>query len=126
VSRVLNREDAVLIVVTCRSAWSPPSTRVVRAVAQELQITIERPGAGPSDRPHGTVPQGAGTHRSRGLAGARGEDVRADREGLLQLRPRRRLPRAVAKAVRRQVILIGMEAHVCVYQTSVDLINAGV
>jgi nicotinamidase-related amidase len=26
---------------------------------------------------------------------------------------------------RRQVLLVGMETHVCVYQTSVDLINAG-
>jgi nicotinamidase-related amidase len=32
---------------------------------------------------------------------------------------------AIAKTVRRQVVLIGMEAHVCVYQTSVDLVNAG-
>src|SRR3972149_2455336 len=66
----------------------------VRAVAQELQ---DRHRGGrdprPADRPHGTVPEGSGPHRPRRRSGARGELVRADREGHLQLRPRRGGPR---------------------------------
>ncbi len=125
--RVLNREDAVLVVVDVQE-------RLVPAIHKELyerslknfKIVIE--AAGTLGLPivlteqypkglGGTVPdvvqalEGKSYQRIEKVTFSCGRD-----EGFLA---------AIAKTARRQIVLIGMETHVCVYQTSVDLINAG-
>lgn len=125
--RVLNREDAVLVVVDVQE-------RLVPAIHKELyerslknfKMVIE--AAGTLGLPivlteqypkglGGTVPdvvqalEGKSYQRIEKVTFSCGRD-----EGFLA---------AIAKTARRQIVLIGMETHVCVYQTSVDLINAG-
>ncbi|HBG72418.1 MAG TPA: hydrolase [Deltaproteobacteria bacterium] len=125
--RVLNREDAVLVVVDVQE-------RLVPAIHKELyerslknfKIVIE--AAGTLGLPivlteqypkglGGTVPdvvqalEGKSYQRIEKVTFSCGRD-----EGFLA---------AIAKTARRQIVLIGMETHVCVYQTSVDLIDAG-
>jgi len=127
VKRVLNREDAVLVVVDVQE-------RLVPAIHKELyerslknfKIVIEAAGTLglpivlTEQYPKGlgrTVPdvvqalEGNSYERIEKVTFSCGRD-----EGFLA---------AIAKTARRQIVLIGMETHVCVYQTSVDLIDAG-
>jgi nicotinamidase-related amidase len=127
VTRVLNREDAALVVVDVQE-------RLVTAIDKELyerslknfKIAIEAAGTlGLPILLTEQYPKGLGhtvPEVLRALEGKKHERIEkvsfscGRDEGFLA---------AVAKTARRQVIVIGMEAHVCVYQTSVDLINAG-
>lgn len=125
--RALNREDSVLVVVDVQE-------RLVPAIHKELyerslknfKIVIEAAGTLglpivlTEQYPKGlgrTVPdvvqalEGKSYERIEKVTFSCGRD-----EGFLA---------AIAKIARRQIVLIGMETHVCVYQTSVDLINAG-
>lgn len=125
--RALNREDAVLVVVDVQE-------RLVPAIHKELyerslknfKIVIEAAGTLgipillTEQYPKGlgrTVPDvvqalgGKAYERIEKVTFSCGRD-----EGFLA---------AVAKTARRQIVLVGMETHVCVYQTSVDLLNAG-
>ena len=126
-NRVLNRDDAVLVVVDVQERLVPAIDKELYARSlKNFKIAIE--AAGTLGLPillteqypkglGGTVPdvlkalEGKKYGRIEKVSFSCGRD-----EGFLA---------ALAKTVRRQVILIGMETHVCVYQTSVDLINAG-
>jgi nicotinamidase-related amidase len=126
-SRVLNREDAVLVVVDVQERLVPAIDKELYArslrnfkVAIETAGTLGLPIVLTEQYPKGlgrTVPDVL-----RALEGKTYERIDkvsfscARNEGFLA---------ALAKIARRQVILIGMETHVCVYQTSVDLLNAG-
>jgi len=126
-SRVLNREDAVLVVVDVQERLVPAIDKELYArslknfkIAIEAAGTLGLPIVLTEQYPKGlghTVPdvvralEGKSYERIEKVAFSCGRD-----EAFLA---------AIAKTVRRQVILIGMETHVCVYQTSVDLINAG-
>jgi nicotinamidase-related amidase len=127
VTRVLNREDAVLVVVDVQERLVPAIDKELYARSlKNFKITIE--AAGTLGLPivlTEQYPRGLGhtvpdvLHALEGKTYARIEKVAfscARDEGFLT---------AIAKTVRRQVILIGMETHVCVYLTSVDLIHAG-
>jgi len=127
VNRVLDRETAVLVVVDVQE-------RLVPAIDKDLytrslgnfKIVIE--AAGTLGLPivlTEQYPKGLGRtvpdvlRALEGKAYERIEKVSfscARDETFLDL---------IAKTGRRQVVLIGMETHVCVYQTSVDLLNAG-
>ena len=126
-SRVLNREDAVLVVVDVQERLVPAIDKELYArslrnfkIAIEAAGTLGLPIVLTEQYPKGlgpTVPdvvralEGMSYERIEKVAFSCGRD-----EAFLA---------AIAKTVRRQVILIGMETHVCVYQTSVDLVNAG-
>jgi nicotinamidase-related amidase len=126
-SRVLNREDAVLIVVDVQERLVPAIDKELYARSlKNFKITIEAaatlglPILLTEQYPRGlgpTVPdvlqalEGKTYERIEKVAFSCARD-----EGFLA---------AVAKTARRQVVLIGMETHVCVYLTSVDLVNAG-
>jgi nicotinamidase-related amidase len=127
VRRVLNRENAVLVVVDVQERLVPAIDKELYSrslknfkIAIEAAGTLGLPIVLTEQYPRGlghTVPdvlkalEGKKFERIEKVAFSCGRD-----ELFLS---------AIAKTVRRQVILIGMEAHVCVYQTSVDLINAG-
>lgn len=123
----LNREDALLLVVDVQE-------RLVPAIHKELypntlrnmQIMIEAAGTlGLPILLTEQYPKGLGSTVSEVLRPLEGKKFQriekltfscARDEGFLQ---------AVAAANRKQVAIIGMETHVCVYQTSVDLKRAG-
>ena len=126
-NRVLNRDDAVLVVVDVQERLVPAIDKELYArslknfkIAIEAAGTLGLPIVLTEQYPKGlggTVPdvlkalEGKTYARIEKVSFSCGRD-----EGFFA---------ALAKTVRRQVILIGMETHVCVYQTSVDLINAG-
>jgi nicotinamidase-related amidase len=127
VKRVLNREDAVLIVVDVQE-------RLVPAIHPELygrfqkNMKIVAETAGTLGLPillTEQYPKGLGKTVPDVMKALEGRPYQliekvtfscARDEGFLD---------ALSKKGRRQVVLVGMEAHVCVYQTSVDLTNAG-
>ncbi len=123
----LNRDETQLLVVDIQEKLVPAihpdlyprclkNVKVMIEAAHALGIPIllteQYPkGLGP------TVPEVLGALAGKGHR--RIEKVTfscARDEGFLQ---------ALAAAGRRQVAIVGMETHVCVYQTSVDLIRAG-
>ena len=125
--RVLNREDAVLVVVDVQERLVPAIHReLYERSIRNFKIVIEAAGTLgipivlTEQYPKGlgrTVPdvvqalEGKPYERIEKVAFSCGRD-----EGFLA---------AIAKTARRQIVIVGMETHVCVYQTSVDLINAG-
>jgi nicotinamidase-related amidase len=127
VARVLNREDAVLVVVDVQERLVPAIDKELYArslknfkIAIEAAGTLGLPIVLTEQYPKGlgrTVPDVV--QALEGKTYERVEKVSfscARDEGFLTV---------LAKTGRRQVVMIGMETHVCVYQTSVDLLNAG-
>ena len=126
-SRVLNREDAVLVVVDVQERLVPAIDKELYARSlKNFKVTIE--AAGTLGLPiflTEQYPRGLGPTVPdvlRALEGKTYERIEkisfscANDEGFLA---------AIAKTARRQVVLIGMETHVCVYLTSIGLVNAG-
>jgi nicotinamidase-related amidase len=127
VTRVVNREDAVLVVVDVQERLVPAIDReLYERSIRNFKIVIEAAGTLgipivlTEQYPKGlgrTVPdvvqalEGKAFERIEKVSFSCGRD-----EGFLA---------AIAKTARRQVVIVGMETHVCVYQTSLDLINAG-
>ena len=125
--RVANREDSVLVVVDVQERLVPAIDReLYERSVRNFKIVIEAAGTLgipivlTEQYPKGlgrTVPdvvralEGKPFERIEKVAFSCGRD-----EGFLA---------AIAKTARRQVVIVGMETHVCVYQTSLDLINAG-
>ena len=125
--RVVNREDAVLVVVDVQERLVPAIDReLYERSIRNFKIVIEAAGTLgipivlTEQYPKGlgrTVPdvvqalEGKAFERIEKVSFSCGRD-----EGFLA---------AIAKTARRQVVIVGMETHVCVYQTSLDLINAG-
>ena len=125
--RVPNREDAVLVVVDVQERLVPAiDPELYERSLKNMKIVIEAaatlglPILLTEQYPKGlgkTVPEVAKAFEGR--PHQRIEKVSfscARDEGFLA---------ALSQYGRRQAILAGMETHVCVYQTSVDLINAG-
>jgi len=127
VKRVLNREDAVLVVVDVQERLVPAIDKdLYERSLKNFKIIIETAGTlGLPILLTEQYPKGLGRTVAPVLAALEGKSYGllekltfscARDEGFLS---------AVAGTGRRQVILVGMETHVCVYQTSVDLLNAG-
>lgn len=127
VNRVLNREDAVLVVIDVQERLVPvidkelfDRSRRNIAIAVETAWTLKLPILLTEQYPKGlgrTIPL-----IIEALEGKVYETVEkitfscARNESFLT---------ALVGAERRQVLLTGMETHVCVYQTAIDLVNAG-
>jgi nicotinamidase-related amidase len=125
--RVLNRKDAVLIVVDVQERLVPAIDRelyersvknfkiaieAARTLGLPILLTEQYPeGLGRTVVPVLTALEGTGYERIEKVTFSCARDDR--------------FLSALSKTGRRQVILIGMEAHVCVYQTSVELKSAG-
>ena len=125
--RVPNREDAVMIVVDIQERLVPAiHPELYGRALKNMKIAIEAAGTlGLPILLTEQYPMGLGRTVPDVTKALEGKPYQllekltfscARDEGFLA---------ALAKTGRRQVILIGMETHVCVYQTSVDLTNAG-
>jgi nicotinamidase-related amidase len=124
-SRVLNRDDAVLVVVDVQERLVPAIDKDLYARSlKNFKIMIESAGTlGLPILLTEQYPKGLGRTVPdvlQALEGKKYERIEkvsfscARDEGFLA---------AVAKTVRRQVVLIGMETHVCVYQTVRGLVE---
>lgn len=123
----LNREDSLLLVVDVQERLVPAIHKDLYPRAlRNMQIMIEAAGTlGLPILLTEQYPKGLGPTVQEILLPLDGKEFKriekvtfscARDEGFLQ---------AVAAANRRQILIIGMETHVCVYQTSVDLTRAG-
>lgn len=126
-SRVLNREDAVLVVIDVQERLVPAIDKALYERARRnIAVLIETAGAlGLPILLMEQYPKGLGRTVAtvlEPLEGKRYESMEkiafscARDEGFLS---------KLMKTGRGQVILTGMESHVCVYQTALDLVNAG-
>ena len=126
-SRVLDRENAVLVVVDVQERLVPAIDKELYARSlKNFKIAIEAAGTlGLPILLTEQYPKGLGSTVPDVLQALEGKTYdRIEKDAFSCGRDERFLA-ALAKTARRQVVLIGMEAHVCVYQTSVDLLNAG-
>ncbi|HEU4949403.1 MAG TPA: isochorismatase family protein [Candidatus Deferrimicrobiaceae bacterium] len=125
--RVLNREDAVLVVVDVQERLVPAIDReLYERSLKNFKIVLE--AAGTLGLPivlTEQYPKGLGRTVSPVLQALEGKAYERIEKVAFSCGRDERFLAAIAKTVRHQVILVGMETHVCVYQTSVDLINAG-
>jgi nicotinamidase-related amidase len=123
----LNREEAVLVVVDVQERLVPAIHKDLYSRSlKNMQIAIEAAGTlGLPILLTEQYPKGLGKTVPEVMRALDGKDYRliekmtfssARDEGFLS---------AVSDLNRRQVIMVGMETHVCVYQTSVDLSRAG-
>lgn len=123
----LNRDDALLLVVDIQERLVPAIHKdLYPGALKNMQIMIEAAGTlGLPILLTEQYPKGLGPTVQEILRPLEGKQFRriekvtfscARDEGFLQ---------AVAAARRKQIVVIGMETHVCVYQTSVDLTRAG-
>ena len=125
--RVLNKEDAVLVVVDVQERLVPAIDKELYARSlKNFKIVIE--AAGTMGIPivlTEQYPKGLGRTVPEVLRALDGKSFERIEKVSFSCGRDETFLGAIAKTVRRQVILIGMETHVCVYQTSVDLMNAG-
>lgn len=124
---VLNREEVLLIVVDVQERLVPAIHKdLYPASLKNMKIMIETAGTlGLPILLTEQYPKGLGRTAPEILGALEGKEYRliekvtfscARDEGFLE---------AVSAANRKQVVIVGMETHVCVYQTTVDLIRAG-
>lgn len=123
----LNREEAVLVVVDVQEKLVPaihqdlyPRSLKNIQIAIEAAATLELPILLTEQYPKGlgkTVPEVMRSLEGRNYRLIEKMTFSCARdEGFLS---------AVSDLNRKQVVMVGMETHVCVYQTSVDLSRAG-
>ncbi len=123
----LNREEAVLVVVDVQEKLVPaihkdlyPRSLKNMQIAIEAAATLELPILLTEQYPKGlgkTVPEVMRSLEGRNYRRIEKMTFSCARdEGFLS---------AVSDLNRKQVVMVGMETHVCVYQTSVDLSRAG-
>jgi len=127
VKRVLNREDAVLVVVDVQERLVPAIHReLYERSVRNFKIVIEAAGTlGIPIVLTEQYPKGLGHTVSDVLQALEGKKFERIEKVSFSCGRDEGFLAAVAKTARRQVAIVGMETHVCVYQTSVDLINAG-
>lgn len=123
----LNREDALLLVVDVQERLVPAIHKdLYPASLRNMKVMIEAAGLlGLPILLTEQYPKGLGRTVPEILSSLEGKEYRlvekvtfscARDEGFLE---------AVSSGGRKQVMIVGMETHVCVYQTAVDLIRAG-
>jgi nicotinamidase-related amidase len=124
---LLNREDAVLVIVDIQE-------RLVTAIDRELYrvalkntlIMVE--AAGTLELPiivTEQYPKGLGHTVPEVGEALQGKDVSLVEKSTFSCARDKTFLGLLGGKARRQAILVGMETHVCVYQTAVDLLRAG-
>lgn len=123
----LNREEAVLVVVDVQERLVPAIHKdLYPRSLKNMQIAIE--AAGTLGLPiilTEQYPKGLGKTVPEIMGSLGGKDYRLIEKMTFSCARDEGFLSAVSDLNRRQVIMVGMETHVCVYQTSVDLTRAG-
>jgi nicotinamidase-related amidase len=124
---VLNREDAVLVVVDVQERLVPAIDKELYARSlKNFKITIEAAGTlGLPILLTEQYPRGLGPTVPDVLRALEGKTYERIEKISFSCTRDEGFLAAISKTARRQVVLIGMETHVCVYLTSVELVNAG-
>jgi nicotinamidase-related amidase len=121
---MLNDSDALLLMVDFQVKLLPFTWDAEGVTARTVRLIQ---GARRLDLPilvTEQYPQGLGTTDPRMIA-ALGEAYRPIVKTTMSCMGEQTFREALQAAGRRQVILCGIEAHVCVHQTAVDLVEAG-
>jgi nicotinamidase-related amidase len=123
----LNREDAVLVVIDIQERLvGAIDPELYRAALKNTQILIESAGVlGVPIIVTEQYPKGLGHTVAEVEEALAGKDVsRTEKSAFSCARDEGFLSTLAGKG-RKQAILVGMETHVCVYQSAVDLIRSG-
>jgi len=123
----LNREDALLLVVDVQERLVPAiHPDLYPGALKNMKIMIEAAGTlGLPILLTEQYPKGLGRTVPEILSSLEGKDYRLVEKVSFSCARDEGFLGSVSAANRRQVVIVGMETHVCVYQTSVDLIRAG-
>lgn len=126
-SRVPNREDAVLVVIDVQERLVPAIDKgLYERARRNIAVAIEAAGTlGLPILLSEQYPKGLGRTVPYVLEALEGKGYESVEKIAFSCARDERFLSALMKTGRRQVILTGMESHVCVYQTSLDLVNAG-
>ncbi|MBE0669570.1 MAG: isochorismatase family protein [Anaerolineales bacterium] len=125
--KVLTREDAVLIVVDVQERLVPAIDRdLYERSLKNFKIAIETAGTlGLPILLTEQYPKGLGRTVQPVLQALEGKPYILVEKMTFSCTLDEGFLSALSKAGRRQAVIIGMEAHVCVYLTSMGLRNAG-
>jgi len=127
VDRVLNRENAALIVVDVQERLVPAIDKgLYERSLRNFKIVIETAGTlGLPILLTEQYPRGLGRTVPPVLQALEGKSFELVEKVTFSCARDEGFLSAVARTGRRQIVIIGMETHVCVYQTSLDLRNGG-
>ena len=127
VADFLNREDAILIVVDVQEKLVPAiHAELYPASLKNIRIIIEAAAAlGVPILVTEQYPKGLGHTVKDVRETLSGKDHRLLEKVTFSCARDDGFLAAIAAAGRRQVVIVGMETHVCVYPTTVDLTRAG-
>lgn len=123
----LNREDAILVVVDVQEKLVPAiHAELYPASLKNIRIMIETAAAlGLPILVTEQYPKGLGRTVPEIREMLAGKEHRLLEKVTFSCARDEGFLAALAAAGRRQIVLVGMETHVCVYQTSVDAARAG-
>lgn len=123
----LNREDALLLIVDVQERLVPAIHKdLYPAASRNMKVMIETAGAlGLPILLTEQYPKGLGRTVPEILSSLEGKEYRLVEKITFSCARDEGFLKAVSSANRKQIVIVGMETHVCVYQTSVDLIRAG-
>ena len=123
----LNREDTLLLVVDIQEKLVPAIHKELLPVSlKNMKIAIEAAGAlGLPIILTEQYPKGLGPTIPEIMRSLEGKEYRRIEKVTFSCARDEGFLKAVASANRKQVAIVGMETHVCVYQTAVDLRRAG-
>lgn len=124
---ILNREEALLLVVDVQEKLVPAIHKELYPRSlRNMRIMIEAASIlGLPMLLTEQYPKGLGPTVPEIESALEGKDFRRVGKVTFSCARDEEFLGALSEARRRQIIVIGMETHVCVYQTSVDLVRAG-
>ncbi len=123
----VNREEAFLVVVDVQERLVPAiHPDLYPAALRNMRLAVEAAGAlGLPILVTEQYPKGLGRTVPEIVKSLEGKSYTLLEKVTFSCARDERFLAAVASTKRRQAVIVGMETHVCVYQTSVDLVRAG-
>ena len=126
-NRVLNREDTALVVIDIQERLVPAIDKELYKRSQKNTV-IAVEAAGTLKLPillTEQYPKGLGRTIPTIMEALEGKTFETMEKITFSCARNESFLYALVRTGRRQVLLTGMETHICVYQTAIDLVNAG-